>query len=176
MDAAPTPANKSAIVLAVPHQLQGPGFAAFINDPAYRELVGGLIRGVDFVFEEAAGRGPSIAEELAKSLLEPGRYLDIDPPKDQRTKHGLAEATGGTEPIDVFRLPDTYRWELVDEHRKREELWLQRILDKSFSRGLVICGTAHGLSFAFRLGCAGIGAPQVCDYTPHDKLCRRTHS
>jgi hypothetical protein len=187
MDTSEIAQNKSAIVLAVPHRLQGPGFEAFIKDPAYCKLLRRLIGSVDFVFEEAAGLGeaagcgPSIAEELAKSLLEPGRYLDIDPPKDQRTKHGLAEATGGVEAIDTDQvengqIPDEYRWEIVDEHRKREELWIQRVVEQSFTKGLVICGSAHGLSVAFRLQCASLSVSKVYYYTPYEKLCPRPHS
>lgn len=164
------------MVLSVPHQLQGPSSQQFIEDPAYRELLSGMIHdGVGFVFEEAAGLRPTFAEELAESLIGPGLCLDIDPPRAERVKHGLDQSTGGSEVIDPFQQ-DTYRWELVDQHRKREELWLERILSKSFSRCLVICGIAHSLSFSFRLQGAGVSVPKAYDYSPYDRLCRRTHS
>lgn len=164
----------SAAVLSVPHQFQGPEFQLFIDDPAYRQLLTDMIqKGTDFVFEEAAGFRPSFAEKLAESLIGAGHYLDIDLPRAERTKYGLAEATGGSDYIEPFA--DSYRWELVDEHRKREELWLKRILEKAFTNGLVICGIGHSLSMCFRLQQAGVNIPKVYDYSPFDKLCRREH-
>jgi len=176
MGGAITVPSRTALVLAVPHQLQGQSSQQFIDDPAYRELLSVKIEdGVDFVFEEAAGLRPTFAEELAESLIGLGFYLDIDPPKAERVKHGLAEVTGRSEVINPLR-GGSYRWELVEEHRKREELWLERILSKSFTKGLVICGIGHSLSFSFRLQSAGVSVPKTYDYSPYDKLCRRTHS
>jgi hypothetical protein len=75
-----TSATRRIVVLGIPHALRGPGFSSFVDDPSYRTLVEILIRDdVDFVFEEAAERGPSIAEGLAISLIGSDRYLDFDP-------------------------------------------------------------------------------------------------
>jgi len=174
--------SKSAAVLGIPHPLQGPGFMAYIDDPAYTRLVKSLIKAdVDFIFEENGSHGRSIAEDLTESVLGPGHYMDIDPPFDERPKYGIEQETGGMCPIDPFQnvapgVPhDTYRWELVDVHRKREELWLQRIQAQSFERGLVICGDSHALSIAFRLCSSGICVAETYSYMPYHKLCSRPH-
>jgi hypothetical protein len=173
--------NKSVAVLGVPHQIQGVGFPNYIHDQPYSRLVADFAAEVDFVFEEAAGCGPSIAEDVAASVLGLGHYLNVDPPRSERPKNGLAMDTGGVEAIDTDQIvnglvPDIYRWEIVDEHRKREQFWVQRIVAQSFNKGLLICGSAHGLSVAFRLQDAGISVPTLYDRTPYDKLCRRLHS
>jgi len=173
--------SKSVVVLAVPHPLQGPGFTGYIDDPAYSRLIEGLIKRADFVFEEAGGRKPSTAETLAESLLGTGHYLDIDPPPGERHKYGIAKETGGWYPFDPFQsaapdIPaDGCEWSIVEEHRKREELWLKRVQAQPFSKGLAICGLAHGLSFAFRLSSAGISVDETQSYIPHHKLCTRSH-
>src|SRR5665213_1521561 len=148
--------SKLVIVLGTLHQLQGPTFTGYTNDPSYSMLVQNLIDSekIDFVFEEASGRVPSIAGKLAEPLGS-HRYLDIDPPRSERFKYDIAEDTEHCGPIDVFESPETYCELVVDEHRKREELWLERLRKKEFERGLVICGIGHGLSFAFRLQSAG---------------------
>jgi hypothetical protein len=174
--------SKSIIVLAVPHQLQGPKFRGHIYDSAYANLIEDFIAGADFVFEEAAGRRPSTAEDIANTVLGPGHYLDIDPPRDERNKYGIAVDTGGACPIDPYQKvepgvpPDGYNFEIVDEHRKREELWLLRLQDQPFEKGLAICGIAHGLSFAFRLLSAGISVERTNSYIPYHKLCTRSHA
>lgn len=167
--------GKQVQVIAVPHQLQGPGFHGYVKDESYSDWIEAFIRNeVDFVFEEAAGRGPSIAEQLADSILGPGHYLDIDPPRDERPKYGLAKDSGGGGPIDPVHSTDIYEQSDVDEQRKREELWQKRILGQPFKKGLVICGTAHALSVAFRLRAPDVEV-EVYTYTPHGKLCPRQH-
>jgi hypothetical protein len=173
--------NKSVLVLAVPHPLQGPGFAGYVKDPAYSLLIEGLIKGADFVFEEAGGRGPSTAENLAESILTPGHYLDVDPPPSERHKYGIEKQTGGWEPIDRFQQtapgipPDGHEWSIIAEQEKREKLWLDKLVAQPFEKGLMICGVAHTLSFAFRLSSAGIGIYYAYSYIPPNKLCTRAH-
>jgi hypothetical protein len=167
--------RQSMQLIGVPHQLQGPKFNGFVQDPCYSDWVESFIRGgVDFVFEEAAGRRPTIAEQHALGFLEPGHYIDIDPPPNERHKYGLADvsATGG--PIDPAHSSDVYESPLVGEQRKREELWQKRIQSEKFQKGLVICGIAHSLSLAFRLESIGISV-EVSTYIPHGKLCNRRH-
>lgn len=167
--------SQSVQLIAVPHQLQGPGFNGYVADSSYSDWVESFVRaGIDFVFEEASGRGPSIAEQLTHSILKPNCYLDIDPPANERHKYGLAasSATGG--PIDPSNSTDIYESPYVDEQRKREELWLKRIQSEKFKKGLMICGLAHSLSFAFRLQNAGMTVA-VSTYIPHGKLCNRRH-
>jgi len=157
-------------VFAVPHPLQGPGFAGFVDDENYSDLVHGFIRdGVDFVFEEASGLGPSIAEHLAESLLGPGRYLDFDPPLSERHKYGIGIAGGG-ELIEPGISLARYEFATVDENRKREEIWTRRVAAQPFDKGLAICGVCHGLSFAFRLVSSGMHVERSYSYIPHHKL------
>jgi hypothetical protein len=155
LNGAPKMSN-SAVVLAVPHQLQGSRFHGYVKDPSYSLLVDNLMRDADFVFEEAAGRGPSIAEQAAKSFDTPLQYLDFDPPRDERPKYGIAMDVGQGAPIDPANSPDVYEYSSVDEQSKREELWLHCVLSKPFEKALVIVGLAHSLSFAFRLASAGV--------------------
>lgn len=169
------PMSRCVQVIAVPHQLQGPGFHSYVEDESYSDWVGAFIRnGVDFVFEEASGRGPSVGQQLADSVLGPGHYLDIDPSRDERPKYGLAKDSGGGGCIDPMNSADVYEQSNVDQQRKREELWQERIQAKTFKKGVVICGTAHALSVAFRLRAPGVEV-EVYTYTPHGKLCPRQH-
>ena len=161
---------KSVLVLAVPHQLQGPNFPCHVDDPSYRKLVSGFLRSVDLVFEEAAGCGPSIAEELALSALGASHYLDIDPARHDRHKYGIAAETEEWLPINPSGSSDMYSRLILGDLEKREELWLHRIRDRYFQQGLVICAIGHGLSFAFRLRSAGFGDIQLCNYIPYEKL------
>jgi hypothetical protein len=168
--------SQSVQLIAVPHQLQGSGFQGYVQDPSYSAWVKSfMLAGVDFVFEEASGRGPSIAEQLARSILKPDCYLDIDPPANERPKYGLAtvSATGGA--VDPCNSTDVYESPYVDEQRKREELWLKRIQSAKFEKGLLICGLAHSLSVAFRLQNIGMSV-KVSTYIPHGKLCTRRHA
>lgn len=157
-------------VLAVPHQLQGPGFQKFVDDPSYRTLLEDLISEVDFVFEEAAGHSPSVADDVAEKILGKGRYMDIDPPVEERPNYGLAGISQDWTPIDPCNSSDVYYTLNIEEQRKREELWVRRMQDQPFKRGLMICGTAHGLSVSFRLASVGF---TVClhSYLPFNKLC-----
>jgi hypothetical protein len=166
--------SQSVQLIGIPHQLQGPKFNGYVEDSSYSDWVEGFIRRVDFVFEEAAGRRPSVAEQHADSILKPGHYMDIDPPVSERHKYGLAEesATGG--PIDPCHSSDAYESPYVGEQIKREELWQKRIQAQKFDKGLVICGIAHSLSVAFRLQGVGMSV-EVYTYIPHGKLCSRQH-
>ena len=169
------PVTRCVQVVAVPHQLQGPGFHGYVKDESFSDWLEGFIRnGVDFVFEEASGRGPSIAQELADSALGPDHYLDIDPSREERPKYGLAKDSGSGGPIDPMNSTDVYEQSDVEQQRKREELWEKRIQAKTFKQGLVVCGTAHALSVAFRLKVPGVEV-EVYTYTPHGKLCPRQH-
>jgi hypothetical protein len=163
---------KSVIVLAVPHQLQGPNFHGYVKDPSYEKLVRDFIGGgVDFVFEEAAGQGPSSAEEIANSVLGPRHYLNIDPPVNERENFGIPAETGFWEPIDRVNAPrDVYENRDLEAHAKREKVWVEKILAQHFVKGLAICGLAHGLSVALRLLFAGVGDKRTYSYAPYHKL------
>jgi len=167
--------SRSIQVLSVLHQLQGPQFEGYVKDRSYELLVKRLIGEVDFVFEEAGGR-QSFAQDFANEVLESGHYLDVDPPLGERQQYGIAEKTGEDFPIDPSQLcsdvtPDICHCAFVNEHRKREELWLQKIQSQVFEKGLLICGISHGLSFAFRLQSAGFNEVELYSYIPYNKLC-----
>jgi hypothetical protein len=110
--------KKLAMVLAVPHQLQGLGFRGYVEDPSYPKLLKQFVReDVDFVFEEATGRGPTIAEGLTESLLGAGHYMDVDPPPTERKTLGIATAGGG-EWIEPGYTTDYYEWAITEEKQE----------------------------------------------------------
>jgi hypothetical protein len=149
--------KSSVVVLAVPHQLQGEHFQNYVDDPRYTELLKTLLFGVEFLFEEASGQKPSIAEKLVKAGYAKGHYSAVD---RERSKFGISDVT-----IDPGRSTGWYSCQLQDEHRKREELWLARIQAEKFEKALMICGLSHSLSFTFRLEAAGFDV-DVYDYIP----------
>jgi hypothetical protein len=74
-------------VLATLHVVQGAEKRlGNVHDPMYVALLNKLMisEGVDFIFEEASGHGPTIAEKLALEQLPFGHYLDIDPARADR--------------------------------------------------------------------------------------------
>jgi hypothetical protein len=164
----------SVVVLGTSHQLQGiQNLPSSIADPDYTDLVAQLIcaHRIDSIFEEASGLGPTTAQGLAQSLG-PNRYLDIDPPREERHKFGIAQETDSPQlidPGDPSKSREIARWASVGEHDKREELWLRRVLEHDFANALIICGHFHTLSFAFRLRSAEFET-KACHYMPHHKL------
>src|SRR5258708_22898370 len=142
---------QSMQIVAILHRIQGTGFQAYVEDPAYAMWINPFLsKDIDFVFEEASGQGPSVAEGLAKRLPNVG-YLDIDPPVSERHKYGIPPHTSDGGGIDPVHSYDVYETVVPDQQRKREEEWLRRIKASKFKKGLLICGAAHGLSLAFRL-------------------------
>ena len=141
-------------VLATLHVIQGAEKRlGNVYDPVYVALLDKLMisEGVDFIFEEASGLGPTIAEKLALEKLPFGHYVDIDPARGERAAFGIP--TSSSEP-NMIGTPPTVafaNWQLLEVHAKREELWLQRMQQRKFDSALVICGLVHLLSFAFRL-------------------------
>lgn len=159
-------ANRSVLLLATLHEVQGlPEFPGSVEDPSYADGIESCIRSgrIDFVFEEAAGLGPSTAEQRANSLLGPGHYLDVDSERDK------PNPLNGRKPICGFTSVN------VIKCMKREDVWLQRLNAQEFKKGLVICGVGHSLSFAFRLQHARFSV-ELCQHLPFAKLCKREHS
>ena len=77
--------NPRVTVLATLHVVQGAEKrVGNVHDPVYVALLEKLMlsEGVDFIFEEASGLGPTIAEKLALERLPFGHYVDIDPAKE----------------------------------------------------------------------------------------------
>src|ERR1700720_2097355 len=141
-------------VLATLHIIQGAEKrAGNVHDPMYVALLNKLLvsEGVDFIFEEASGLGPTIAEKLALERLAFGHYIDIDPARSERAEFGIPANSSepqmiGTPPTVAFA-----NWQILAAHAKREELWVKHVQQHEFESALVICGLVHLLSFAFRL-------------------------
>jgi hypothetical protein len=141
-------------VLATLHVVQGAEKRlGNVHDPMYVALLNQLMisEGVDFIFEEASGLGPTLAEKLALETLAFGHYVDIDPTRSERPDYGIPPNSSepnmiGTPPTVAFA-----NWQILDVHKKREELWLERVQQHKFESALVIVGLVHLLSFSFRL-------------------------
>lgn len=164
---------RAAIVLGTSHRVQGCKFPESVVDPSYSKLLRELIKdnSVDFVFEEASGKGPSTAECLCRSLRRV-RYLDVDPPVERRHEFGIARPSG--EPYPEFLSSDQH-FEKIEEDSQREELWCKRILGEDFKAGLVICGCLHTTSIANRLRLSGIRV-KFQAHLPHDVLSSHKRS
>jgi len=162
--------SRKVVLLGTYHQLQGTNFSGYVENPSYTKVVSDLIRfdKVDFIFEECSGHGPSIAENLA-AQLGPGRYLDIDPCRAERTKLGIPEEVEHCDPVDPMESSDVLCEQDLNGHRLREELWMQRISAEDFKVGLAICGIAHLLSLGFRLQKSGFEA-KVVQHKPSGKI------
>jgi hypothetical protein len=146
--------NPRVTVLATLHVIQGAEKRlGNVHDAVYVELLNKLMisEGVDFIFEEASGLGPTIAEKLALEKLPFGHYVDIDPARNERPAFGIPVSSA--EPNMIGNPPTVAfaNWQILDVHAKREELWLKRMQQREFQSALVICGLVHLLSFAFRL-------------------------
>ena len=156
--------NPRVTVLATLHVVQGAEKRlGNVYDPMYVALLKKLMasEGVDFIFEEASGLGPTIAENLALEVLPFGHYVDIDPARNDRPAFGIPANSNepnmiGTPPSVVFA-----NWQILDVHARREELWLQRMKQHKFESALVIVGLVHLLSFAFRVQAAGFSAQAI---------------
>src|ERR1700693_3060024 len=114
---------KQVTVFGVAHRLQCAEKRSDnnIDDPAYQALVEQMLKNKDFVFEEASGLGPTLAERLSTKKWGSGRYSDIDPSNETRSKHGIAEQTGSYMEIEPAGISCyTLDCEIVPEQDKRE--------------------------------------------------------
>jgi hypothetical protein len=172
--------TKTVILLGTAHRLQGAKKGSSnIDDPDYSILIEQLCStfAIDFIFEEASGLGPTIAEKFALETIGPNRYKDIDPNVEARKKLGIGSHSGKDYRIGRLNF-DTNHWgygreELVDVQEKREYFWLPFIREQEFSRALLICGQAHLLSFAFRLKGEDFDV-RAYSYMPYKLLARPT--
>ena len=153
-------------VLSTLHALQGAEKrVGNLHDPIYVALLNKLLisEGVDFIFEEASGLGPTIAEKLALEKLPFGHYVDIDPARGDRSEFGISVSSSEPNMIGAPPKVGFAHWQLLEVHAKREELWVKRMQQHEFESALVICGLVHLLSFAFRLQAAKFYV-QAIDY------------
>ena len=153
-------------VLGTLHAMQGAEKRlGNIHDPMYVALLNRLMTSeeVDFIFEEATGLGPTIAEKLALERLAFGHYVDIDPPRGKRAELGIPLSSN--EPHMIGEPPKVAfaQWQVLDGQAKREELWIKRMQQSEFKSALMICGLVHLLSLAFRLQAAKFSV-QAIDY------------
>jgi hypothetical protein len=151
-------------VLATLHVVQGAEKRhGNVYDPMYESLLDKLMisEGVDFIFEEASGLGPTIAEKRALERLAFGHYVDIDPAKGERSDFGIPAIS--SEPHMIGAPPSVAfaNWQILDVHARREDLWLKRMQQHEFQSALVICGLVHLLSFAFRLQSANFSVQAI---------------
>ena len=151
-------------VLATLHVVQGAEKrVGNVHDPMYVALLDKLMvsEGVDFIFEEASGLGPTIAEKLALEKLGFLHYLDIDPARGDRADFGIP--SNSSEPLMIGAPPSVAfaNWQILDAHAKREEVWLQRIRQHKFQSALAIVGLVHLLSFAFRVQAANFSVQGI---------------
>jgi hypothetical protein len=151
-------------VLATLHVVQGAEKRiGNTHDPMYVALLEKLMisEGVDFIFEEASGLGPTIAEKLAIEKLAFGHYVDIDPDRTERPDFGIPPNSSEPHMIGAPPTVAFANWQILDTHLKREELWVRRIRQHTFQSALAIVGLVHLLSFAFRLQAANYSVQAI---------------
>ena len=160
-------------VLGTCHFIQGCEHSSVrIEDPDYAKVLKVVVESekLDFIFEEAAETGSTIAKTLASDFRLRG-YRDVDPGREERRALGIPEETGESWPVDpVGDCRESLHWQAVEAHAMREELWARRIVECQFASGLLICGISHSLSMAFRLEKLGFTV-KVAVYEPHCKIC-----
>jgi hypothetical protein len=163
--------EKSLVIFGTVHRVQGALKAPnmkHVDDPDYKQFVEGQLRTnhFDFVFEEATGFGPTIAEDLATKILSADHYLDVDPSPKTRAQFGIPPLHEERVPLgEGYLIPED-----LDVHALREELWVKRCTDQPFSHALFICGHLHTLSLSFRLRKAGFAVVQASAYIPYRRL------
>ena len=154
-------------VLGTSHRLQGsPSFPDSVEGSDYTNEISSLIstESIDFIFEEAGGKGQTTTARLADSRKIQYRDMDVEPQVSGQVGPASFRQVG---PVCESSLSAE---ELVEDQNKREERWCERIVEQDFTSGLVICGYHHALSISFRLRAAGLGVKYYV-YLPHDKLC-----
>lgn len=154
------------VVFGTNHNVQGlEKFVGSLDDPDYKPILQYLKKkhDVDFIFEEAAGDGPSIASDM----IMPGRYLDIDAETTAEALYQFSEDSHSLvlEPPDILRVKEAPLKLGLEVQEWRESTWLRKIQVVRFETGLLICGVAHTLSMVFRLKREGFGV-QAYIYEP----------
>ena len=178
------PRGVKIAVFGTSHRLQGAvnskNKAWNVNDPSYSDLLAILFRDEepDFVFEEAAGSGPTTASCKTEAELGQGKYLDIDPSREQRESLGLDADSGenfNVNPMGDGQSHDTASWAKIEQHRKREALWVSKIQSTKFTSAILIVGMNHLLSLAYTLEDLGYEV-KALGYMPDHKLCILQHA
>jgi hypothetical protein len=98
--------NRLVAILGTTHEVQnGERYWRRVDDPHFNTLLNMLVAedGIDFIFEEATALGPTTAEKIARTWGT-DRYLDVDPPRDERWKFGIPEDTNVVLPTKTGHL------------------------------------------------------------------------
>ena len=163
--------KKSITVFGTVHRVQG-AFKApnlkHVDDPDYRQFIEDQLRTshFDFVFEEATEYGPTFAEDLTIKILGEDHYLDVDPGPKNRAHFDIPPSREECVPLGKgYLIPED-----LDVQTRREELWVKRCAEQTFTCGLFICGHLHTLSLSFRLQEAGFSVVQASAYIPYRRL------
>lgn len=162
--------DRKIVVMGTDHALQGAekvGPSKRIDHPSYGKLVTILVEecSVDYIFEEVSDCGPTTASKLAHNRHIP--YCDVDPVGPQRILCGI-EAPFDNE---SYVIDDATQKKLKTEIG-REECWVERIKERSFKSGLMVCGSVHAFSVATRLDSSGFEQSQVIIYEPRKILAK----
>jgi hypothetical protein len=167
------PIQKNFVILGVNHKVQGdlerPGT---FEDPDYLDLLTVIIQtnNIDFVGEEGTSN-PTYAQKIAKELLGEGHHQNVDPLVGAEREALGIESTGRMLSFQNPLGNEYGVWcEVVAEQEKREEIWVDRLIEKTAVSGLLICGHLHTLSVAFRLRDRGFEV-NARVYLPLNKLC-----
>jgi hypothetical protein len=157
--------TKFFLVLGVSHRVQGNDFVGAFPDPDYATVVREIISSnhMDFVGEECSVT-TTVAENIAQNLLGVGHYLNVDPLEEDRKRNNIGETCF---PPRLCELP-VYRW-IVAENEKRERIWIDRLVERTTSRGLLICGFFHAFSVASKLLNQGFEV-EAHTYIPWEKF------
>jgi hypothetical protein len=160
--------QKSFIALAVSHRVQAGDPTApskTFDDPVYKEIVKGIVFNdrIDFVGEEA-GDKTTHAEQITQEVLGDGHYLNINPSVEGQASLGVAHPCHGTPRGE----PRVMYWS-IEKNEKRENFWVDRIVEANPKNGLLICGCFHAFSVAAKLLKRGFKV-ETRTYMPRDKL------
>jgi hypothetical protein len=159
-------ATKFFLVLGVSHRVQGNDFVGAFPDPDYAAVVSEIISNnhMDFVGEECSVTA-TVAENIAQNQLGVGHYLNVDPVLEgDRKRNNIGETCF---PPGLCELP-VYRW-IVAENEKRERIWIDRLVERTTKRGLLICRFFHAFSVASKLLNRGFEV-EARTYIPWEKL------
>ncbi|MGB8476616.1 MAG: hypothetical protein WCE61_21240 [Candidatus Acidiferrum sp.] len=159
--------QKSFVILGISHRVQGDAdFINAVDDPVYKEVVSEIISKdhIDFVGEECSVNSTD-AERITQKLLGIGSYLSVDPVlEEDRRKCSIGETC---LPRPLTALP-VERW-VVSENEKREKIWIDLLIEKTDTKGLLICGFYHAFSVAAKLLDRGFEV-EARTYIPWEKL------
>jgi hypothetical protein len=162
--------RKTFYVLGVSHRVQGEiDFEGSFDDPDYLEILRRIISSerIDFVAEEG-GDHTSIAEYVTSELLGAGHYLNVNP--EHREDRDIGRLCGVTP---LSGVTGETVW-FADEIDKMEAVWIDHLVRRTVTKGLLICGFYHTFSVGVKLLESGLVEART--YLPLHKLCNHPKS